>query len=445
MAAVRCWTAAAFKHVTRPLCLPPSPRLLCLRRLTATAVSDYSVDSNVAASEGPLSGIRVVDLTRVLAGPFCTMQLGDLGADVIKIELPQTGDDTRAWGPPFVHGESAYFLCVNRNKRSITVNLKSPEGVQIVRDLVAKSDVLVENYLPGKLASMGLGYETLSKVNPKLVYCSITGYGPTGPYKDRAGYDVIAAGMGGLMHITGPEDGSPVKVGVAITDMATGLYAHGAIMAALFARTRTGKGQKIDCSLLETQIAVLANIGSNYLIAGSESRRWGSAHESIVPYSGFPTSDGHVIVGAVNNRQFVALCDLLGMPHLSKDPRYIENRDRVKHRKELTATLDAAFRKHTTEEWLGRLRRSGLAHGPINTVAQAHNDPQVLHREMVREIEHPTAGSIKVAGIPVKYSETKPTIRRPPPLLGQHTDEVLASVTGYDAARIAHLHKAGAV
>ncbi|XP_022237764.1 succinate--hydroxymethylglutarate CoA-transferase-like isoform X3 [Limulus polyphemus] len=307
---------------------------------------NYVNNEYIAKTEtkGPLSGVRIIDLTRILAGPFCTMILGDLGAEVIKIEHPGGGDETRRWGPPFVKEESCYFLCVNRNKKSVAVNLKDTRGQSLVKDLAKQSDVLVENYLPGKLDELGLGFTQVSEVAPQLVYCSISGYGPSGPYKTRAGYDVIAASIGGLLHITGPPNGDPCKVGVAMTDLATGLYAHGAILAALLEREKTGRGQKIDCNLLSTQVSLLANLGSNYLNAGKEAIRWGTAHESIVPYQAFQTSDGYITVGAGSDEQFQIFCKCLGLQHLLTDSRYKTNRNRVANRQALLYELSSRCR-----------------------------------------------------------------------------------------------------
>ncbi|KAF9430149.1 hypothetical protein BGZ94_008089 [Podila epigama] len=412
---------------------------------------------------GPLEGIRVLDLTRVLAGPYCTQLLGDLGAEVIKIENPNRGDDTRAWGPPYAEiksqsssnnnsnnkeegkqpttksaavRESAYFLGVNRNKKSITVNLRSEGGRKVIHDLVKKVDVLVENYVPGKLDEMGLGYETLSTLNPGLIYTSITGYGQTGPYRNRPGYDVMIEAEAGLMYITGEENGSPVKVGVAVTDLTTGLYAHGAIMAALLARIRDGRGQHIDCSLLDAQIATLANIGSSYLIAGQEAKRWGTSHPSIVPYQVLPSQDSHIMIGAGNDGQFKILCNVLGLDELVEDIRFLRNEDRVAHREELIELLTARLKTKKSEVWLKALEGRGIPFAPINNIAETFRHPQVVARGMIHEVEHPTAGKIKLTGVPVKYSATKATIRTAPPLLGQHTEEVLSELLGYDDEQI---------
>ncbi|KAJ3083285.1 hypothetical protein HDU99_000082 [Rhizoclosmatium hyalinum] len=395
---------------------------------------------------GPLTGLRVLDLTRVLAGPFCSMILGDYGADVVKVESLK-GDDTRAWGPPFAKNtidrvgiakESTYYLGMNRNKRSIAVDFKQPQGLAIIKKLARESDVLIENFIPGKLDSLGLGYEALRKENPGLIYTSITGYGPTGPNATNAGYDVIVEAEAGLMHITGTRE-TPVKVGVAITDITTGLYAHGAIMAALIGRGKNqGQGQKIDVSLLESQVSALANVAHAYLIGGVEAERLGTEHASIVPYQSFPTKDGHIVIGAGNDSQFVKFCKAIGAPELSSDPNYSSNQLRVANRKLLIDRLNNILTTKNTSDWLTVLKPIGLPCGPVNNISQTFAHPQVIHREMIQEVDHPTAGKIKLVGIPVKYSMTKPSIRLPPPLLAQHTDEILSELK-YTEKEIAEL------
>ncbi|XP_037312094.2 succinate--hydroxymethylglutarate CoA-transferase isoform X3 [Pungitius pungitius] len=325
----------------------------------------------------PLEGLTVLDLTRVLAGPFATMILGDLGAQVIKVERPGAGDDTRAWGPPFVGAESAYFLSVNRNKKSICVDLKHPRGVGIIQELAAVCDVLVENFLPGKLARLGLGYEQLCAVNPGLVYCSISGYGQTGPQAQSPGYDSIASAVSGMMYITGSEDGEPVRPGVAMTDLATGLYAHGAVMAALLQRHKTGRGVHIDCNLLSSQVSCLTHIAANYLNGGQEARRWGMAHESIVPYQGFSTKDGHIVVAAANDQQFVSVCKVLKLKELTNKPEYKSNKLRVQNRRELLHILSQRFLQEKTADWLRKFEGSGVPVGPINNIQEVFSDPQV--------------------------------------------------------------------
>eukprot|EP00158_Paraphelidium_tribonemae_P005464 Partr_v1_DN27357_c0_g1_i2_m46357 putative caib baif family len=374
------------------------------------------------------------------------MILGDLGAEVIKIEEPVRGDDTRMWGPPFAKPlslssspESAYFLSVNRNKLSVAVDIKSDAGREIIHKLAAVSDVVVENFVPGKLDSLGLGFSDLSRVNERLVYASISGYGPTGPYAHNPGYDVIIEAEAGFMHITGSEGGDPVKVGVAVTDLTTGLYAHGAVMAALFARERTGRGQRLDLSLFESQLASLANIGSNYLIGGQEASRRGTSHASIVPYQAFRTRDSRIVFGAGNDRQFKTICDALNLAYLSQDPHYSTNAARVKNRDKLVAILEKRLSMEPTSHWLEILKGTGIPNGPVNNIASTFAHPQVSHRDMVVTMQHPTVGEIKLAGIPVGYSDTPPTIRLCPPTHGQHTRQVLADLLRYDNETIGRL------
>jgi succinate--hydroxymethylglutarate CoA-transferase len=344
-----------------------------------------------------------------------------------------------AWGPPFRGGESAYFLSLNRNKKSVTIDLKHAEGRRLVRELAATADVFVENMLPGKMDTLGLGFADLSAVNPRLVYASVSGFGATGPYASRPGYDILAAAIGGLMSITGEEGGPPVKVGVAVTDVQTGLLTHGAILAALLARERTGRGQRVETSLLETQIAGLANVGSSYLVGGVEGRRRGTAHESIVPYQAFATADGHVVVAVGNNGQFATLCRLLGVPELAQDARFKTNPDRVRNRAALVARLSEIFAQRRTAEWTEVVPWSAVPFGPINSVSQAFSDPQVLHRRMVEEVEHPSAGRIRLAGLPAKFSEPGCGVRLPPPRLGEHTRQVLATLPGFSEERAQRL------
>lgn len=396
--------------------------------------------------EGPLKGIRVLDLSRQLAGPYCSMILGDLGADVIKVERPSVGDDTREWGPPFAApGESAYFICVNRNKRSITIDLKKPGGIELVKSLARESDVLIENFTPGTADDLGIGYEVIQQVNPRIIFCSITGFGPSGPYRKHAGYDLAVSALGGLMGITGEPDGSPVKVGVAITDVTTGLMAQGAVCAALLARERTGCGQRVDLSLLETQVSVLVNMASSYLISGEIPRRWGTAHETIVPYQGLETKDKYIIVAVGNDQLWTKFCKILGIPELGKDPRFKTNPLRVKNREECIGTIAPIMKTKTRDEWLTLLNANAIPCAPINSMDEVFRDPQVLHRDMLVEVNHPSAGKIKMVGIPVKYSQTKASIYRPPPRLGEHTNEILAEVLGYDRSRIEKLRTEGII
>jgi formyl-CoA transferase len=393
----------------------------------------------------PLSGYRILDLSRILAGPFCTMMLGDQGADVIKVERPGTGDDTRTWGPPFAGGESAYYLCCNRNKRSITVDLKNSRGVELVRDLARTSDVLVENFTPGLMKRFGLDYQTLQEKNPGLVYCSITAYGGNGPYRDRPGYDMVLSAAGGLMWITGERDGNPCKVGVAITDVLTGVYASGAITAALLWRERSGRGQHIDCSLLDVQVSALANIGSNYLVAGQEATRWGTAHESIVPYQVFRTKDRPIAIAVANDKLWVNFCKLIGKAEWIRDPRFASNPKRVENREVLLPLITEVMAHETCDRWIELFVERAIPCGPVNDMQHLFSDPQVLHRGMVAETPHPTIGTLRLAGIPIKYSDTPGAIRLPPPLLGEHTDAVLAEVLGYEPRRIEELRRQAAI
>ncbi len=400
----------------------------------------------------PLEGLRVLDLTRALAGPTCTMMLGDLGADVIKIERPGQGDESRGWGPPFVGqpygpypGESAYFIAANRNKRSITINFKRPEGIEIVRRLAGLSDVLVENFITGTLERMGLGYDDLRALNPGLVYCSISGYGRSGPYADHPGYDFIIQAEGGLMSITGPEEGPPSRVGVPIVDITAGMFAATAILAALRARELTGEGQLVDVSLLDTQIALLANVGGNYLVGQVEPRRQGNAHPSIAPYEAFQASDRWFALAAANESQWATLCAAIDRGDLQADPRFANNGLRVAHRAELKTALEETFVIRSADEWLDILRRAGLPCGPINTVPEAFDHPQAAARELALPAEHPSAGPIRLAGFPYKLSQTPAQVRHAPPLLGEQTDEVLGELLGYSAGQIAELREKGAI
>ncbi|XP_019749466.1 succinyl-CoA:glutarate CoA-transferase [Hippocampus comes] len=407
------------------------------RRLSQTATGDDR--------RRPLEGVRVLDLTRVLAGPFATMLLGDLGAEVIKVEKPGAGDDTRAWGPPFVGSESVYFLSVNRNKKSIAVDFKHPRGAQVIHELSGVCDVLMENFLPGKLSAMGLGYDELSGRNPALIYCSISGYGQSGPHNQRPGYDSIASAVSGMMHITGSEDGDPVRPGVAMTDLATGLYAHGAVLAALLQRHRTGRGAHVDCDLLSSQVSCLSHIAANFLNGGKEARRWGTAHESIVPYQGFKTKDGHLVVAAGNNQQFVKVCQVLRLPELIQQPQYSTNKLRVQNRQRLVRALAQRFLQETTADWLRRFEGSGVPVGPINSIREVFSEPQVKHNGLMQEMKHPTAGHITVPGPAVRYSSFSHNNPTPPPVIGQHTVQVLRDVLAYSDEIVGELLESGAV
>jgi formyl-CoA transferase len=397
------------------------------------------------ANHGPLAGIRVLDLTRVLAGPYCAMFLGDLGAEVVKVEQPGVGDDTRGWGPPFSGGESAYFLCVNRNKKSLTVDLKSDRGIALIRRLAERADVLIENFRPGAMDRFGLGDKDLRSTNPKLVYASLSGFGADGPMADIPGYDLIVQAWGGLMSITGTPESGPLKVGVAIIDLVAGLMLGKAIVAALYAREKIGVGQKIDTSLLEAEVASLINAGSNYLISGKIPGRWGNAHPTIVPYQSFQTADGFLVLGVASEGIWKRFSAAIGKAELADDPRFLKNADRVEHRQELIATLSAIFKSGSTEYWLSVLNKGDVPCAPVQTIDQVFSAPQVLHREMLVEVDHPTAGTLKMAGVPVKFSTTPAVVRMPPPLLGQHNDEVLSSWLGMNSAEIDQLKKANVI
>ena len=401
--------------------------------------------SDQAETDLPLSGTRVLDLSRILAGPYCTMILGDLGADVVKVERPGTGDDTRTWGPPFAGGESAYYLCCNRNKKSITIDLQKPRGAELVKEFARVSDVLVENFTPGLMQRFGLDYEILRALNPRLVYCSITAYGQDGPYRDRPGYDMVLSAVGGLMWITGERDGEPCKVGVAITDVVTGVYASGAIMAALLWRERSGRGQYIDCSLLDAQVSALANIASSYLVAGKEAQRWGTAHESIVPYQVFRTKDRPIAIAVANQKLWVNFCKLIGKREWTDDPRFASNPKRVENRDVLIPLVAEVLADKTCDEWVELFVAASIPCGPVNNMQSLFADPQVLHRGMRAEVPHPTIGTLQLAGIPIRHSETPATIRLPPPLLGEHTDEILADVLAYPPEKIEALRQQGAI
>ena len=402
-----------------------------------------------------LAGVRVLDLSRVLAGPWCTQTLADLGADVVKVERPGTGDDTRSWGPPFLKdrdgadtGEAAYYLGTNRNKRSITVDIAKPAGQALVRELAAQCDVFVENFKVGDMARYGLDAAAIRTLNPRLVYCSITGFGQTGPYRDRAGYDYAVQGMGGLMSVTGERDdvagGGPQKVGVAVADLFTGMYATVAILAALRHRDRTGEGQAIDMALLDTQVAMLANLGANYLVTGVAPRRMGNAHQNIVPYQVFEVADGHIILAVGNDGQFAKFCDIAGIAELAGDPRFARNADRVRHRLTLVPLLAEVMQRRTKAAWLGALEAARVPCGAINDLAEVFADPAVCARAMTAEVAHPLAGVLPLVASPMKLDATPVQYRRAPPLLGEHTDEVLREF-GIARERVASLREQGVI
>jgi crotonobetainyl-CoA:carnitine CoA-transferase CaiB-like acyl-CoA transferase len=387
---------------------------------------------------GALFGIRVVDLTRILAGPLCTMMLGDMGAEIIKVEPPGAGDDTRTWGPPFVAGEAAYFLGVNRNKRSLTLNLATPAGQGLLQALVKRADVLIDNFKLGTLAKWGFTDDWFDAYAQRLVRCQITGYGSDGPKAQLPGYDFILQAESGLMSICGPADGAPTKYGVAIVDVCTGMLACNAILAALNARARTGKGQKVEVSLYESSLAMLINVAANVLVTGKGGGRFGNGHPSIVPYTTYAAADAMVALAVGNDAQFAKAASVLGHPHWAQDPRFATNQARVEHRDAIDGLIGAALAKDTADAWLAKLKAVGVPCGRINTVAQALDDPQTAARRMIETVQHPTIGDLKLLGIPFKFSETPAAVRRPPPTLGEHTDQILGEL-GMDAGEIAKL------
>lgn len=378
-----------------------------------------------------LHGIRILDLSRVLAGPWCTMTLGDLGADVIKIENPNGGDDTRGWGPTFIEGESAYYLCTNRNKRSVAIDLATAEGQRTIRELAAQCDVVVENFKAGALERYGLDYDSLRKVRPDIIYCSISGYGRSSPLADRAGYDYVVQAEAGLMSITGEPAGEPMKVGVAVADLFTGMYAVQAILAAIIARRNDGQGQYIDLALFDCQLAMLANVASAYLVCGEEPERFGNAHASVVPYQLLPTADADIVLAVGNDRQFKLLCDqVLERPDIAADERYTTNVARLRNRDTLIPLLKDILRTRGATQWQRRLAKTGIPTGTVRTVGQALQSPEAVARGMVTTVLHPKAGEVKLVSSPIRMSGTP--VREPsaPPLLGEHTDEVLQQLLG---------------
>jgi succinate---hydroxymethylglutarate CoA-transferase len=393
------------------------------------------------SEDGPLAGIRVLDLTRILAGPLCTMMLGDMGADVIKVEPPETGDDTRTWGPPFLAGDAVYFLGVNRNKRSLTLNMAVPAGQKILAGLIEKADVLIDNFKLGTLEKWGFTGAWFERQAPRLVRCSITGYGSSGPKAALPGYDFILQAESGLMSICGEPEGKPTKYGVAIVDVCTGMLASNSILAALNARQRTGKGQKVELSLYETSLAMLVNVAASYLAAGRNAGRFGNGHPSIVPYTTYQTADAMIALGVGNERQFARIAEVLGHPEWTKDARFASNSARVENRAVIDGLINEALSHDGADAWLAKLKATGIPCGKINSVAQALDDPQTAARQMTETIQHPTVGALKMLGIPFKFSDTACSVRRPPPTLGQHSEEILSGELGLDDQAIADLRR----
>jgi CoA:oxalate CoA-transferase len=388
----------------------------------------------------PLQGIVVLDLTRVLAGPYCGMVLADYGCDVIKIEPPGEGDDSRAFGP-FVGKESAYFMSLNRNKRSMTLNLKEAEAKELFKEMVKKADVVMENYRPGTMEKFGLGYEDLKKINPRIIYAACSGFGHTGPYSLKPGYDILAQAMGGMMSITGPEGGEPVRVGASIGDIIAGLFTTIGVLMSVHHREKTGEGQKIDVSMLDCQLAVLENAIARYFVNGVAPKPLGTRHPSITPFDAFKSKDGSIIVGAGNDRLWEKLCELVGLPELKNDERFKNNSLRTQNVKDLYSYLQPAFQVKSTAEWIVELEAAGIPCGPINTIDKVVVDPQVLAREMIVETEHPVAGPVKMAGVPIKLSATPGSVDTPAPMLGQHTAEILSELLGMSPEQVEELHR----
>jgi crotonobetainyl-CoA:carnitine CoA-transferase CaiB-like acyl-CoA transferase len=372
-----------------------------------------------------LDGIRIIDFSKALAGPYCTMLLADMGAEVIKVEMPGSGDDSRGWGPPFIEGEAAYFLSVNRNKKSITLNLKDPKAKEIALKIIEKADIVLESNRPGVMTKLGLDYETVKKINPEIIYCSISGFGQTGPYSKRPGFDQVIQGYGGIMGLTGEKGGGPIKVGIAVTDIATGMFAATGILTALFHRERTGQGQHVDASMLDGQVSWLTYQAGRYLASGNVPERIGSAHPLIVPYQDFEASDGFINIAAGNDNLWKKFCAVTDLNDIADDPKFATNPKRVENRDEVVAIVSKKIKTKTMQEWLDILNDAGVPCGPIYTVDQIFKDPQVLAREMLVEIDHPKCGKIQVTGSPIKLSETPAEITTHPPMLGEHNSSIL--------------------
>lgn len=395
---------------------------------------------------GLLDGVRVIDLTRVLAGPYCTMILGDLGADIIKIEHPERGDDTRHWGPPFdAGGQSAYFLSANRNKRSLTLDMKTEKGLSILEGLIQEGDVLVDNFRPGTLERWGLSYKKLDDLRQGIIYCTITGYGYTGPYSDRPGYDFIVQALGGFMSVNGPIDGDPHRAGVAIADLASGIFAANAVLAALFRRERSGEGQRIDISLLDCMVALMSYVASNYLVSGENPKRYGNAHPNIVPYEQFKSKDGYIALAAGNDRQWAILCAAIGHPEWAEDDRFSTNPRRLENRELLVELVNQEIGRRDSKDWFTTFEEVGIPAAPINDMAQTFSDPQVQARNLRWEVPHPVSGTVPLIASPLVIPTSPINVRYPPPVLGQHTEEILSTLLGYDQTMINSLRQEGII
>jgi len=414
------------------------------KRMSTTHTGRMAGDAR-ARARGALAGVRVLDLSRVLAGPYCAMTLGNLGADVVKVERPGAGDDTRSWGPPFVGGEAAYYLSCNSSKRGLTVDLSREEGRALVRALAARADVLIENYKAGAAGAWGLGYEALAAANPGLVYCSIRGFHADGPYHDRPGYDFIAQALGGIMSVTGEPDGEPMRLGVAIVDITAGLYAVSGILAALHARAASGRGQRVEINLLDAAAGWLANLGQSYLVTGTVPARYGNAHPAIVPYQTFEAADGYMAVAVGNDGQWRRLCAVIERADLAADARYATNPQRVALRDELIPDLAATLAARPVEEWVERLNGAGVPCGAVNTIDRVFTTPGLLGPDMLAELPHPTAGTVRVVNTPIELSDTPVAPRRAPPTLGQHSGEALAEWLGLEDDEIARLRRDGVI